>query len=67
MLQPLYMFGGLLVIYACVNSFTLKSLTQVARIGAIWQVAGEPAYHDQHIAGFLLRIIIGKLTLPSAL
>ncbi|DBB03720.1 TPA: hypothetical protein ACH3X3_011033 [Trebouxia sp. C0006] len=40
MLQQLYIYGGLLVIYASVNTFTLKSLTQVARIGAIWQVAG---------------------------
>ena len=51
------MFGGLLVIYASVNSFTLKSLRHVARIGAIWQVAGEPVHHNQHIAGLLLRTI----------
>ncbi|KAL0046843.1 hypothetical protein WJX82_011289 [Trebouxia sp. C0006] len=38
--MQLYIYGGLLVIYASVNTFTLKSLTQVARIGAIWQVAG---------------------------
>ncbi|KAL0024345.1 hypothetical protein WJX79_001112 [Trebouxia sp. C0005] len=38
--MQLYMFGGLLVIYASVNTFTLKSLTHVARIGALWQVVG---------------------------
>jgi len=52
----------LLVIYASVNTFTLKSLTQLARIGAVWQVAGEPAHHDQHVAGLLLHIIISQPT-----
>jgi len=64
MLQQLYMFGGLLVIYASVNTFTLKSLQQVARIGAIWQVAGEPAHHHQLIPGLLLRIIICQPSSP---
>ena len=58
------MFGGLLVIYASINSFTLKSLTQVARIGAIWQVAGEHVHHNQHIAGLLLRVIICQSSSP---
>ncbi len=63
MLQQLYMLGGLLVIYASVNTFTLKSLTHVARIGASWQVAGEPAHHNQHILGLLLHIVIRQPTL----
>jgi len=64
MLQQLYIYGGLLVIYASVNTFTLKSLTQVARIGAIWQVAGEPLHHNQHIAGPLLHIIMCQPSSP---
>ena len=42
MMQQLYIFGGLLIIYASVNAFPLKTLTRLARVGAVWQVAGKP-------------------------
>ena len=69
MLQQLYMFGGLLVVYASMNTFTLKSLTQVARIGAIWQIAGEPAHHNQrHTASSAAHPHLPtEYTLPNAL
>ena len=45
LLQQLYIFGGLLMTFACINAFPLATLTRLVRIGALWQVAGEA--HDQ--------------------
>ena len=41
-LQQLYVYAGLLIIYAALNTFPLSSLTRLVRLGAVWQVAGEP-------------------------
>lgn len=40
LVQQLYIFGGLLISYACVNTFPLKALNHLTWIGAVWQVAG---------------------------
>ena len=40
-LQQLYMYGGLLIVYASLNAFPLKTVVKLARIGAWWLVAGS--------------------------
>jgi len=38
--QELYLYMGLLVINAIINSAPLKVLARIARVGAIWQILG---------------------------
>jgi len=38
--QELYLYMGLLVINATINSAPLKVVARIARVGAIWQVLG---------------------------
>ena len=42
LLQILYIFGGLLIIFACINAFPLRSVTRLAHLGVFWQIAGMP-------------------------
>ena len=39
--QQLYIYGGLLVIYASINGFPIKTLAKLGRIGALWLVVGS--------------------------
>lgn len=41
LLQQLYMFGGLLSLFAVINSMPLASVGKIAYVGAIWHVLGE--------------------------
>ena len=38
------MYGGLLIIYASLNAFPLKTVAKVARIGAWWLVSGSATH-----------------------
>ena len=38
------MYGGLLIIYASLNAFPLKTVVKLARIGAWWLVAGSATH-----------------------
>lgn len=44
-LQQLYIYGSLLIIYASLNAFPLKTVAQMARAGAWWLVAGSVSHH----------------------
>ncbi|KAL0018124.1 hypothetical protein WJX77_006203 [Trebouxia sp. C0004] len=39
--MQLYVYGGLLIVYASINGFPLKTVTKLARIGTWWLVAGS--------------------------
>ncbi len=39
--QQLYIYGGLLVINATINSAPLKVVVRIAKVGAAWHVIGE--------------------------
>ncbi len=57
-LQQLFMYGGLLIIYASLNAFPLKTMVKLARIGAWWLVAGSvthcmPTMHLLHVGSHL--------------
>lgn len=40
--QQLYLYVGLLVINATINSAPLKVIVRIAKIGALWQTLGWP-------------------------
>ena len=40
--QQLYLYVGLLVINATINSAPLKVIVRIAKIGALWQILGWP-------------------------
>ncbi len=52
-LQQFYMYSGLLIIYASINAFPLKTVVKLARIGTLWMGAGSANHsncvllHDQ--------------------
>lgn len=40
--QQLYLYVGLLVINATINSAPLKVIVRIAKMGALWQILGWP-------------------------
>ena len=55
-LQQLYIYGGLLIVYASINAFPLKTVARLAKFGAWWLVAGSDPHLSHVLSCCMLRM-----------